>query len=475
MSLLADSLPDRVAGIITRYSMIGPGDRIGVAVSGGADSVVLLHLLHRLSRKLDFVLVVLHANHRLRGAESDADEEFVRSLAQELRLEIRSERIGIERDNNLEQAARLARRAFFRHAMAACSLQRVALGHTKSDQAETILFRLLRGSGLRGLAAMRPVSEDGLIRPLLTSSRDDVRAWARAQGIQWRDDSSNTNLGFARNRLRHETIPALTRDFNPNLEDVLAGTAEVAQAEEDYWTCRIEPIFSRMAERSHWGLVLDVPGLIALHVAERRRVIRRAIEEVLGELRAIDLAHVDAILAMCSSSHGHDRVIVPGIDALRSFEKLRLVEPRRASHADRSYRLALDFNTENELPFRAGWLTLKWADGEASNCANVEGDQQVNTEIADLDGDALASAPTGSVYVRNWEPGDQLQRQGHSSGEKIKSLFQEQRIVLWERRHWPVVIAGEEIVWTRRFGAAAKFGKSAESRRIARLTYRASR
>ena len=471
MSILADSLVDRVAGIIPRYSMFSAGDQVGVAVSGGADSVVLLHILSRLSESFQVKLTVLHVNHLLRGTESDTDEEFVRALAESLTLDILVERATVG-SGNLEQEARQARRKFFKRAMEQHGWKRVALGHTRSDQAETVVFRFLRGSGLPGLAGMRMVTDDGLIRPLLTTSRDEVRDWAVVQGIAWREDSSNANLDFARNRLRHSTLPALTREFNPNLEQVLTRTAELAQSEEDYWVPETERLYGEIAERTHLGLILRLPPLTALHMAVQRRVLRKAIKELRGDLRSIDLQHVDAILSLCSSSQGHARAIIPGVDALRSFEQLLLTRPGELNSYGRHYHLELRLGEICELPFRAGRICVNWAKPESDFCANFKEAQEFTAEVVNVGAEDLGGQKSpATLYVRNWEPGDALQRLGHQGAEKIKSLFQEHRIVLWERRHWPVVVCGEEIVWTRRFGAAAKFGVAGKIDRGVRLIY----
>ncbi len=159
----------------------------------------------------------------------------------------------------------------------------------------------------------------GLIRPLLSVSREEVREWAITERIPWREDSSNQDLKFARNRLRNEAIPALAESFNPNLEGVLAGTANVAQAEEDYWDREISTIYGQISKRTQLGSFLQIAELGALHPAVQRRVIRRALVEIRGDLRSIDLHHVDGILDICASAHGHDRVIVPGVDALAFF------------------------------------------------------------------------------------------------------------------------------------------------------------
>jgi tRNA(Ile)-lysidine synthase len=295
-----------------------------------------------------------------------------------------------------------------------------------------------------------------------------------AHDIRWREDSSNANLAFSRNRLRAQTMPALARDFNPNLEAGLARAAEVAQDEEDYWADQIEPIFQHIAQRTHFGLIFDVTRLTALHVAVQRRVIRRAIFEIRGDLRSIDLKHVDAILRIISSRHGHDRAVIPGVDALRSFDKLRLTSAAAVKLEGRQYQLPLKIGEECHLPFEAGCISLSREETTgAPFCANFKEAQGPEEEIAGLDGDALTCDGTPRpLYVRNWEPGDALQRSGHTGVEKVKTLFQEHRVLLWERRHWPLVVCDEEIVWARRFGSAAKFKGSAESRHIIRLVYR---
>jgi tRNA(Ile)-lysidine synthase len=475
MLLLAEDLVERVRKIIPRYSMLAPGDRVGVAVSGGADSVVLLHILHRLISEFAIHLTVLHVNHCLRGNESDEDEQFVREMAGTFGLQF----IGTRKapgPGNLEQEARRARREFFRTCREQHGIQKIALGHTRSDQAETVLYRFLRGSGTAGLAGMRAVTEDGLIRPLLDSSRTEVRAWAAREGILWREDSSNANEGFARNLLRNQVMPALTRDFNPNLEGILAGTAEVAAAEEAYWNEQIEPICRKILRRCDLGVVLPVNEIAGKDRAVQRRLVRRAVEELRGDLRSIDLRHIDAITELCHSQQGHDRVLIPGVDAMRSFGVLLLARPGELNASPRNYCVDITWDKRVELPFGAGIFELVTLNSNSQNCVNFKEESQFpNREVADLDFDALMGQGTATrLQVRNWRPGDELLRAGHQRPEKIKSLFQEFQVLLWRRRHWPVAVANEEIVWARGFGAAARYLAKAETRRVLRICYRAN-
>jgi len=468
MAVVAGNLEQRVAEILTRYNMLSNHARVGVAVSGGADSVVLLHLLHR----LQYSVVVLHVNHQLRGAESDEDECFVRALAAELSVPVEVKHCPVT-PGNLEQEARDGRRRFFLGSIRNLGLERVALGHSRSDQAETVLYRFLRGSGLAGLAGMRPVTQDGLIRPLLTSGRDEIRDWARAEGIQWREDASNANDAFARNRLRNETIPHLSQHFNPRLESILSDNAAVAQAEEDWWEVHIESIYSRMTKRTQLGLFLQTADLDVLHPAEQRRVLRRAIQEIKGDLRSIDLQHVESIRKITQSSAGHDRVLVPGVDALRSFGTLVLSRPGDVGNIPRQYQVSIELGRETALPFALGCHYVNWVKSAGVICGNFGEEDENSQEIADLDGDVLFPGKPGySLQVRNWEPGDEMVRNPGGKPEKLKSLFQEYRVLLWERRNWPVLVADDRIVWSKRFGSAASCKANDESRNVLRLVYK---
>ncbi len=431
--------------------------------------MVLLHLLESLRERFDFELLVLHVNHRLRDAESDADEDFVQHLAKTLHLPFLIEQAPVP-SGNVEEGARQVRREFFERSRASHRLDRIALGHTRSDQAETVLHRLLRGAGLTGLAAMRFVTEDGIIRPLLTTGRDEVRVWAQTEGLAWRDDSSNADLRFTRNRLRHSTLPELAREYNPNVETVLASTATLAQAEEDYWAEQVSRLYDVFAKRTRLGSIFQVSDLAGLHVAVQRRLIRFALSQLRVQgLRGLDFQHIEAILALCKSTEGHDRVLVPGADALRSFDSLLLSRPGTINAGSRHYHVELRTGEKQQLPFHAGQICFNRVKPESKVCDSFKEAKESGIQRSELDWAALAGR--GPIFARNWEPGDRLDQGAHGSPEKVKTLFQQHRVRLWERRHWPVVVSGDEVVWVRGFGAAEKFRYSGGSSGAAHLTY----
>ena len=238
---------ERILQTITRYNMFEPGNRVGVAVSGGADSVFLLHALVELAPRLDLKLGVLHLDHGLRGDESRADAIFVRELAALLGLPFHTAVAHLETADNLEQTARNARRKFYLDFVQQNQLDRIATGHTRSDQAETVLFRFLRGSGTAGLSGVRPLTTEGLARPLIDLDRVDIERYLRDNSIPWREDSTNANRDFDRNRIRHDLLPQLIRDWNPALIENLSHTAKWAQDEESYWDTEIDRLAATLS------------------------------------------------------------------------------------------------------------------------------------------------------------------------------------------------------------------------------------
>jgi tRNA(Ile)-lysidine synthase len=292
----------RVHATVLKFGMLRRGDHVLVAVSGGADSVALLHVLRRLERRWELRLSAAHLNHGLRGAESDEDEAFVLRLGKELGVPVVSERWERPPAGNLEQAARRARYAFLRRAAASAGATRIAVGHTRDDQAETVLLRILRGSGSLGLVGIHPVVDDLIVRPLIEISRAEIERYLTASGVPWRSDSSNSDLRYRRNRIRHELLPLLRDGYNPRIDEVLAREAAVARDTAGYLEEAARVAYEEMRRDAVGGVALDVPSLLRLHPALRREAVRLALRECRGSLRGIDAAHVEAALLLANDA-----------------------------------------------------------------------------------------------------------------------------------------------------------------------------
>ncbi len=434
---------ESVAAFAERWEMFAPGDRVGVAVSGGADSVCLLHVLMELAPRWNLKLEVLHVDHGLRGAASREDADFVEELARRLGLPFHLERApGLE--GNIEEAARELRRRFFFRMIGEAGLNSIALGHTRNDQAETVLFRLLRGAGSSGLAAMRPKTPEGIRRPLLEIGRNQILEYLRERRIPWREDHTNAELVFARNRIRHGLLPLLEREWNPAVVDTLCRTAILAAEDEDFWAAEVERAAAQVLRQEPGMLVLDCARLAVLPAALRRRVLRWAIARTKGALRGVEFDHIQALMALATRPQGDGRLILPGVDALRSFDLIRLTTP---GEARRTGNWSVPVSPPARIPLDSGKCLL---------CLEFVSPKGYTGDTG-LDGRRV----TGMLQLRNWRPGDSYQPAGRRRPERLKTLFQEARIPLWERRNWPILAMGEQIVWARRFGPAAEFEAAA--------------
>lgn len=437
---------DRITQFIARHGMLAPGQRIGVAVSGGADSVFLLHAL----RELGYELSVVHIEHGIRGAASLEDAEFVRALAANFGLPFHLRRANVlAHEGNIEEAGRNVRQGYYAELIASGAVDRVATGHTRSDQAETVLFRILRGSGLTGLSGILPVTGEGLVRPLLEIDRSEIEAWLRARSIAWREDSTNQDRAYARNRLRHEILPLLRERFNPQLDAALAQLAMIARDEESYWASELRPRSPIPNPGS--PRVLSISELTSIPVAAARRRLHATVP-------GASFAHIERILEMARSDHGHDRFQVPGLDICRSFDWIRIAPTGIDETSDYAFHLGVPDSVE--LPGGGGRITLQLLDKQVPGAPYV-------TVGSELDWQRFSGGRNEPrLELRNWRPGDQYRRIGRAGPEKIKFLFQQARIPLWERGNWPIITYNETIVWARRFGAAAEFAGGPDTRSV---------
>ena len=440
---MKETVIERVLKTITRYNMLPRASHVTVAVSGGPDSVCLLEVLRELAPRLGLKLSVAHFNHRLRGAESDEDERFVAKLAARggLRCYCASANVARAKDN-LEQAARRARRAFFAELIRKGYTDRVALGHTRDDQAETVLFRLLRGSGLAGLAGIYPVTADGYVRPLIDITRAEVEEFLRSRGLEWREDSTNRDPRFARNRIRESLLPQLRREWNPRIADALANLADLAHEEERWWRAEIDRLAADLLEHKSEGIEVRAGALAGLPRAVARRLIRLAMAEVKGDLRRIEYPHVEQVLELAGRANGEGRLRLPDLNVTRSFDWVRIA---RASPPEAFAPVSLVVPGTYASPGGGSALRFEVAGKtRAGLCATLKAELSLR----------LIPAP---LELRGWRPGDHYRPAGQSRDRKLKEMFQRARVPSWRRPFWPIVTGGGKIVWARDFGAAAEF------------------
>jgi tRNA(Ile)-lysidine synthetase-like protein len=452
---------------LRKHRLVHPGERIGVAVSGGADSVALLRALAELAPNLGVVLFVLHLNHNLRGPDSEADERFVRELASQLTLEVAIESEDVASlaallHLSLEAAGRCARYAFFQRAAIAHRLDCVATAHTRDDQAETVLLRLLRGTGTSGLAgihrmfdlselASEPSDDEPtqphpprLIRPLLSISRQQVERYLLSLGQPFRQDASNLSPQFLRNRVRGELLPALERDYNPRLRQALCETAEIAAAENVFIEDLVSGIIGANPVHS-----LPLPVLQAQPLALQRRILRRLCQP---HGLALDFAHLEALREFALAGRAERLKLPRGFAAEVVRERLR--PPRLLLHSAEQQRTTISaFSVELPIP---GSVLIEELCGRPGTTIRASLLDSNSAAAAYNSGTLLNSAQLGScLTIRTLLPGDRFHPLHHSGEQKINRLLQELSVPATLRRSWPVVLAGGQIVWVPGLPVAA--------------------
>jgi tRNA(Ile)-lysidine synthase len=461
---------EQVLHYIRERKLLKAGDRAAVAVSGGADSVALLRVLLELREELGVVLVVAHFNHQLRGVESDGDEHFVAELAAEHDLPFFAGRGDVRRhaeinQRSLEHAARILRYMWMHELAPEQRLDAIATAHTRDDQVETVLMKFLRGAGTRGLAgihpiilmshlpaagalnAIQPTMRKGhlrVVRPLLEASRADIEAYLASLNQPWREDRSNRDTQHLRNRIRHELLPWLEREYNPNLRQVLSQSAEIALSEEDYWHEHASSLAVRWHQEKRRLRLQEKraasTGFLSCGVAVQRRTLKQFLE---WHGIIVDFHHIEAA-RMCALGDGSTVSLPGGWQARRKGDCLELFAPTSTFEVEEFTRR---WQYSLPVPGRCGiaeaGITLEAV--------------LVSPEFAALEppGSLLRASALGpELVVRNWHPGDRFRPSHTGSAEKLKRLFSEKRIPARHRPLWPVALSGSLIVWVRGFPPA---------------------
>lgn len=418
---------------IESFQMFKSNEKIVVGVSGGSDSIALLHLLLELE-DLKLHLIAAHVNHKLRNEESESDAKFVRETAKNLGLKIEYKEVDTNsfKEKNklsLEDAARQLRYDFFYDVLKKHSADKIATAHSLDDQAETVIMRLLRGSGSLGLSAIRPVSGH-IIRPLINIKKSEIRQYLESKNISWIEDSTNTSNIFLRNQIRNELIP-LIEEINPSSTEVIARSAEILAIESDFIFNEVEKIYESVISDSSIGLIGNVDKYLKQPKALRFGILRKAISEIKGDINSISSNHLFSIDNILESDDASGQIDLPenhvfskgyGIFCISKrdvFEKgydLLLNEPG-------NWRLSEDIEVEIDYT------------GDTSSW----GEKNV--------GYFSPSKVKFPIGIRSYKDGDRFVPLGMSNLKKLKDFFIDEKIPLFLRNKVPVFTSGNEIIW----------------------------
>jgi tRNA(Ile)-lysidine synthase len=457
------TVADCVRRTINRLNLIPPGSRVIVALSGGPDSVALVHILREVSTAGQFMIAALaHLNHGLRGAAADEDEAFCRDMAASLHLPIDVShadvaRIAADRDTSIEDAGRWARYRFLAAAAGRASADRISVGHTRDDQAETFLLRLVRGAGPAGFSGIRP-QLGAIVRPLIEESRGALMNYLSERGVAFREDETNLDTDVPRNRVRHELIPYLESRFSPGIARVLSREAAVARADSEFLQGLADEAFGRTVRVEGDRVQLDLAGLQALATAVRWRVVRKAIGHVPGS-GFIGYDHVASVLEFLESGAVGARIDLPGVTATRSAEGLCLSPKRNGCRRTGGRRLTTPADTAedgtNYFPIslsipgealfpRAGVRLVAERAEWSSGGFPVAGQPGFAPGAGVVDAAGLSP----SLAVRTRRPGDRFRPLGLAGLKKLQDFFVDRKVPRDERDRVPIVVDDRDrIVW----------------------------
>jgi len=457
---------EKIRRCLERHDMISSGDHVIVGVSGGADSIALLHVLAKISLEQKFKISIAHLNHSARGEESDADAQFVADLAGKLRLEVFIEKQNVPQQRSqlktsFQEAARIARLTFLKSILARCRAHKVALGHTADDQVETVLMNLLRGSGSKGLSGMQPV-RDCFIRPLFDCSRGEVEQYLQDENIEFRTDSSNLKKDYLRNRIRLDLIPHLEKEYNKNIRQNILQSASILLDEDRFLNELAVECFDRVSSRSigRDKLGLERVALSSQSPALRNRVIRIAIQKIKGDLRKVTAAHVQEVTQLFLQPKPDKRISLPDdMEAQCDRNKVWFYKILDVKGGEPIKREDLELKIPGESFMRSSQITFKTQVTEqVAPDFSVEGPVKATFDF-DQTGD--------QIRVRYFQPGDRFLPLGMQGSKKLKKFLIDEKIPQEQRIHIPILttITGD-IIWVYGLRISHSYRVTSETKRV---------
>ncbi len=437
-------LLNEIKRAIDRYRLVEQGDRLIVGVSGGVDSMVLLHLLNACREAFELSLIVAHVNHGLRPAESEREAELVQKEAARLGLPFEYGQFDTKEFQktgglSLQDAARRLRFHFLFSILHKHHAQKIALGHHADDQVETVLLRLIRGAGLQGLKGMLPVREGKVIRPLLDVWGEDIRSFAVERKIPFLSDSSNLNQDYLRNRIRLSLIPLLQREYQPNIKEILLKTSGILREENDYLEKGAEAAYQKIVREEANTLSFKFSEYQSLHQAVQWRVIRKMLEKIYdwevatGDTEWSDVQKVYQKLHESSPSFRlqlsqrgwiekqYDTVLLRKGE-MKSFPPfdVEVISPGRTFISEIGKEVVVEETDRDRFENYRGPL---------------------NTALIDYES---LSFP---LRIRNFRPGDRFHPLGAKGTQKLKEFFIDHKVPRFERPRVPLLVSGEMILW----------------------------
>ena len=460
----------KVRKTIEDNGLIKKGDKVLVAVSGGPDSIALLYILAELSGRYDIELVVAHLHHMLRGKDADRDARFVRKMADDLSLPFIVDKVNVKiiaktHRMSIEEAAREARYDFYSRAAAKFGASKIATGHTLDDQAETILMRLLKGSGSLGLSGIPHKRKSGnilIIRPLLDVDRKAIDKYLKKNRVAARIDASNLNTVYFRNKIRNVLIPILEKDFNPRIKGVLASVASTFTAESSYLAWVAAKKIKRICRTTKDGVEVKIKDIIREHIAVQRLIVRQVLAYLAGSLKGITYKHWEVIESLMKGEARKEINLRGRIKAVKNNGKI--IFTRKDADCKRIFDLkkAATLKVPGEVIIPGLGATIKAE--VIKRRPDFKKKKDRSTEY--VNGDIIGSY----LKIRTKRAGDRMKPLGMASYKKLHDIFIDEKISRERRNMVPIVVSGSRILWVAGVRLSDEFKVNESTKRILKLS-----
>ncbi|HHY81199.1 MAG TPA: tRNA lysidine(34) synthetase TilS [Clostridiales bacterium] len=436
----------KVANFIQDQCLILPGDKVIVGLSGGADSVALLHILKELRGQLKLELFAAHINHCIRGQEAINDAVFAEDLCKSWNIPFFLKIADIpelSRRLNLteEEAGRQVRYDFFYEVMDKVKGNRIATAHHKNDQAETILHNIIRGTGIQGLSGIKPIRDGCIIRPLLVVTREEILDYIKMHSLSYREDATNADLTYTRNRIRNRLIPILTREYNPDIIERLYIMGNIIREEDEFLTDYCSKVYRELCTLESGQIIMHLNKFNACHGAVQKRLVRLAVSKLRGDLDGVGYDHIDAVVTLARRSRTGTRTLVPAsgkgcpvIVAEVIYDKLIFRKNNDETPVE-YYDELLPVPGQVRLEKLGLIVTAEKWDRKKS--------LHFSSQCIYIDEDAVK----GSLRLRQRVKGDRFKPLGMNGSKKLKDYFIDMKIPRDERDRIPLLVDEENIIW----------------------------
>lgn len=460
MEGFGELMRETVLNNISEYNLISKEDNIIAGVSGGLDSMALLMVLYDLKEELNFNIIVCHVNHGVRE-EAVEDQEFVRNVANRLDLEFHTINVdmvsyGKEKGITSEEAGRELRYGFFRKIIKKIGKGKIAVAHNKNDQVETLLQRLMRGTGIHGLKGMEFQSQD-IIRPILNISRDEIEEYLEGNNIKYVIDKTNLLPIYNRNKVRLELIPYIQENFNPNIIETLWRTSQTANIDSTYLDEVSQKNYDNIVkDEDTYSIILDEHKFINIHRSIQNRIIRLAILRLIQNIQGVSEHHITSVVDMFLEGKTGKQIDLPnGLVARVSYNDLIIEKEQKSSNGPYEFSLNIGENTIERLDIN---INLKLVS---------EMDYKDDSSSKYIDYDKIK----GNLFLRNRRNGDRIIPLGMKGSKKIKDYFIDKKIPREDREGVPLLVDDENIIWILGHSISDLYKVSKSTKRILEINY----